>query len=284
MGERYEHHVGGRDTRGGPGMSRRGHLGHYGRTMEPGGSDGAILVLSWPLEAGFWFPEHAHHEHQLNWTTSGVLGVAVGDQSWVLPPTLALWLPAGVRHSTGATRAAVLRSLFLPANLPDLGEGRPVPVAVDGLLIALATHLEREDLDDRARARAEAVVMDALRPLSSRPVVLREPVDPRCRAVAAALHARPDDDRSLAAFAAAVGSSRRTLSRLFVLETGLSFERWRRQLRVRSALPMLAEGLPVDHVARAVGYATASAFLAAFRRAVGTSPGHYLGRRRIPVP
>jgi AraC-like DNA-binding protein len=106
-----------------------------------------------------------------------------------------------------------------------------------------------------------------------------EPTDPRCRAVADVLHRDPADDRGLAALAVVAGSSRRTLSRLFVADTGLSFERWRRHLRIRAALPQLAEGRPVDVVARAVGYATPSAFLAAFRGVVGTSPSRYLGRR-----
>ena len=45
-----------------------------------------------------------------------------------------------------------------------------------------------------------------------------------------------------------------------------------------SALPLLADGRPVGQVAHLVGYASASAFLAAFRRTVGTTPGGYLGR------
>ncbi|MGW1741152.1 helix-turn-helix domain-containing protein [Nocardia sp. NPDC001965] len=45
---------------------------------------------------------------------------------------------------------------------------------------------------------------------------------------------------------------------------------------LRAALPLLAEGRTVSQAAHAVGYTTASAFLAAFRRTVGTSPGRYL--------
>jgi AraC-like DNA-binding protein len=65
---------------------------------------------------------------------------------------------------------------------------------------------------------------------------------------------------------------------LFVAETGLSFDRWRTATRVSAALPLLADGQPVGQVAHLVGYATASAFLAAFRRTVGTTPGRYLTR------
>ena len=255
------------------------HGGH--RIDDVAGFEGlrAMVVGSLPLAAGDWMPEHTHEVHQLNWASRGVVGVAVGDRTWVLPPTLALWLPAGVAHRTGATRDAVLRSLYLPVDLPGLRHldgGEPVPVAVGPLLVHLADHLTRSDLTVEARRRAEAVLLDVLAPLPTRPVEVPEPVDARARAVAEILIADPADPRGLDELAAAAGGSRRTLSRLFVQDTGMSFDRWRTHLRLRVALPMLAEGQPVGRVAHAVGYSSPSAFLAAFRRVVGTSPARYL--------
>ncbi|NOQ59370.1 helix-turn-helix domain-containing protein [Mycolicibacterium fortuitum] len=40
---------------------------------------------------------------------------------------------------------------------------------------------------------------------------------------------------------------------------------------------MLAAGMPVAGVARRVGYDTQSAFVAAFRREIGTTPARYFG-------
>ncbi|MFB9320062.1 helix-turn-helix transcriptional regulator [Cryptosporangium minutisporangium] len=237
---------------------------------------GAIVVGNFPLSAGEWLAPHSHPQHQLAWTRRGVLGVAVGDTYWVLPPTRALWLPAGVVHRTGATRDAVLCSLYLEPDRCALDWTEPTPVGVDGLLAQLIGHLNRQDLRADVRLRAEAVVLDLLHPLPSMPIDVPPPVDERVCAVADALLADPADPRSLDAHARAVGVSRRTLTRLFVQDTGMSFERWRTHVRLRAALPLLAEGRPVSRVAHTVGYATPSAFLAAFRRIVGTSPGRYL--------
>lgn len=237
---------------------------------------GAIVVGSFPLPPGQWFAPHSHPQHQLAWARRGVIGVTVGDAYWVLPPTRALWLPAGVVHRTGATREAVLRSLYFTPDSCDQDWKEPTPVAVDGLLAHLIDHLSHEDLPDAARLRAEAVVLDLLRPLPTTPIDVPDPTDDRVRAVADALLAAPADPRSLEAHARAVGVSRRTLTRLFVQDTGMNFDRWRTHVRLRAALPLLAEGQPVSRVAHAVGYATPSAFLAAFRRTVGTSPGRYL--------
>lgn len=237
---------------------------------------GAIVVGIFPLQSGEWIPAHSHTHHQLAWTPQGVIGVAVGDAYWVLPPTRALWLPAGVVHRTGATRDAMMRGLYFPPDRCGLDWTEPTPVGVDGLLAHLIAYLGRDDLDVDPRLRAEAVVLDLLRPLPSTPIDVPVPVDERVRAVADALLADPADPRSLEAHARAIGVSRRTLTRLFVHDTGMSFDRWRTHVRLRAALPLLAERRPVSRVAHAVGYATPSAFLAAFRRTVGTSPGRYL--------
>jgi AraC-like DNA-binding protein len=45
---------------------------------------------------------------------------------------------------------------------------------------------------------------------------------------------------------------------------------------------MLANGTSVAAVSRAVGYGTPSAFIAAFRRATGSSPAAYFARRPEP--
>ncbi|MFD7532910.1 AraC family transcriptional regulator [Streptomyces sp. NPDC059849] len=246
-------------------------------------SGGAILVAHFPLAPGQWLPAHSHTHHQLAWTRSGVLGIGVADDYWVLPPNRALWVPAGVVHRTGATRDAVLGSLYLDPERCGVDWAEPTPVGVDGLLTHLIEYLGRDDLADAARLRAEGVVLDLLRPLPVTPLEVPHPSDDRVRAVANALLRDPADGRSLEVHARAVGVSRRTMTRLFVQNTGMNFERWRTHLRLRAALPLLAEGRPVSHVAHAVGYTTASAFLAAFRRTLGTSPRQYLKGDLTPV-
>jgi AraC-like DNA-binding protein len=70
-----------------------------------------------------------------------------------------------------------------------------------------------------------------------------------------------------------VGASERPLARAFAAEAGVPFGRWRTLLRLQAALSMLAAGEPVSRVAGRVGYDTPSAFVAAFRRETGQTPG-----------
>ncbi|MFP3830769.1 helix-turn-helix domain-containing protein, partial [Pseudomonas sp. SIMBA_021] len=72
--------------------------------------------------------------------------------------------------------------------------------------------------------------------------------------IAAALLANPSDRRTLAQWAEHVAVSERTLKRLMVQETGLSFGRWRRQLHLVIGLRKLACGATVQRVAGDLGY------------------------------
>ncbi|PYQ60799.1 MAG: AraC family transcriptional regulator, partial [Acidobacteria bacterium] len=83
---------------------------------------------------------------------------------------------------------------------------------------------------------------------------------------------------TLAEVARASAASERTLERLFRAETGLPFGVWRQRARLLRALQLLAEGGAVAEVANAIGYESTSAFVAAFRRALGTTPGRYFKR------
>ncbi len=240
----------------------------------------AIAVGSFALGDGEWFTPHQHPAHQLAWAAQGVLAVRTADRTWVLPPSVALWIPAGVRHATGATTAALVRSPYVrPDRCPPAWNARQEPqvVPVPGLLRELIGYLAQDAaaLVPEARRRAEAVVLDQLHPVSVTTVRAPMPTDVRAREVAEALRADPADGRSLAQWGAAVGASARTLARAFVADTGLPFGQWRTQLRLEAAMPLLAAGATVSSVARRVGYGSPSAFVAAFRRGVGVPPGAY---------
>jgi AraC-like DNA-binding protein/quercetin dioxygenase-like cupin family protein len=248
-------------------MSR---FGHPHGLLEP--PMGAALVGRFALARGHRFTTHAHPTHQLVWARSGVVTVGVADTTWVLPPSRALFIPAVVPHTTAAASTAEMHSLYLfPDRCPDLWPA-PTVLAASPMFAALVGHLSDPGLPDDARRRAEAVLFDVLTPASVASVDLTWPEDDRARRVADALAADPADDRDTAAWAREVGASERTLSRLFVAETGVSLGRWRTRLRVRTALELLAEGTPVATVGRQVGYRTTSAFIAAFRREVGATP------------
>ncbi|PXX54032.1 AraC-like DNA-binding protein [Nocardia tenerifensis] len=244
--------------------------------MQPAPPGATAMVLgTGVLPAGYWFETHEHPQHQIAWAARGVIAVEVGENRWVLPPTRALWIPGGVQHRTGTADGAEMRGIYVEPERCPIGFTAPTMMRVTRLLHELFDHLGAADTAAAARERAEAVVFDLIEPVDVIPIGAHSPTDPRAEQVADALTADPADDRTLAEFAAAVAASPRTLARLFLAETGISFGQWRTQIRLAASLPLLAAGLPIARIATRVGYASPSAYVAAFRRAVGVSPGRY---------
>lgn len=72
--------------------------------------------------------------------------------------------------------------------------------------------------------------------------------------------------------------SRRSFTRHFQRETGVSLSVWRQQACLFAAVPRLTEGEAVTSVALDLGYDSVSAFTTMFRRMLGVSPKFYLPR------
>ncbi len=227
------------------------------------------------MPRGSVFDWHAHDDHQLAWAPNGVLMVRTDATAWVLPPTRALWIPAGVRHETLSTSSATMQAVYVRPHLCPIVWTGCTPVSAHPLLAELIGYLAEEGLEAGARARGEAVLIDLLHPVAMATVDVPMPHEARAQEVAEALRAAPDDNRTLEAWGRDIGASERTLARSFLAETGLPFGRWRARLRLSVALVDLAAGAPVSRVARTVGYESTSAFVAAFRRETGVTPAIY---------
>ncbi len=243
--------------------------------QDPYPSGATVIVADFRVAPGAGFDWHAHRDHQLAWAPAGVLIVHTPTGSYVLPPTRALFIPAGVRHETLAAGEAAMRSAYLRPDEWPVPWSTPTPVLVTTLLAELIGYLRTDDLPAASRRRAEDLIRDVLQPIATATIELRLPTDPRAHDVAHALLADPCDGRSLARWGRHFGASERTLARAFLDTTGVPFGRWRTLARLQAALPLLAEGRPIAVVADRVGYRTPSAFVAAFRRETGVTPGRY---------
>jgi AraC-like DNA-binding protein len=214
----------------------------------------------------------------LVYASRGVLTVTTDHGIWVVPPQRAVWVPAGVSHEVGTAGAASLCTLYIDRSaVAGLPEDCCV-VAVSPLLREMILHaVTISDGYDRksAEGRFIDVLLDQVRGLPVQPLHLPAPSDRRLQSIAHALTTTPADTRSLDTWAKTVGASARTLARLFVAETGMTFGQWRQQARLLEALRLLAAGQPVTTVALDLGYESQSAFIAMFKKALGTTPGRY---------
>lgn len=233
-----------------------------------------IELKHFEMQRGQAFDPHAHDDHQLVWTPDGILAVEIENRYWMLPTTLALWVPAGVRHAPLALRDSVMEGIYLDPAGTVGGWDRPTAVRMTPLARQLIGHL-RGSLPTAQRVRAEAVLLDVLAPAETSTIAVPLPADERALAVARRILVDPADPRTLEEHGRDVGASPRTLLRVFLRETGLPFSTWKTHARLQSAVGLLAEGSTVSQAAYLVGYSTPSAFIAAFHRTTGQTPGAY---------
>ncbi len=239
-----------------------------------GGQDAASAFRLGDRETGW----HSHRRGQLVCIETGLLHIRTAQGSWLLPPHRAGWIPPGTRHWGSMSGALSGWSVLLAPAVCDVLPDRPQVIGVGALMRALvaraATWTYSDQLDPQ-QERLTQVLLDEIAAATDEPLHLPMPTDRRLLRIATAILDRPQEDRTLEAWAAWAALSPRTARRLFLAETGMTFAHWRQQARLVHALEMLARGEPVAVVADALGYATPSNFIAMFRRAFGDSPGHY---------
>ena len=171
-----------------------------------------------------------------------------------------------------------MRTLYLrddaAAGMPGACRVLPVSPLLRELIVR-ATELPVHYDERGAAGHVVALILDELHHERSLPLHLPMPRDKRLRGLCLALLEQPGDPRTLDEWAPSTNASPRTLARLFVAETGLTFGAWRQQARVLEAMGRLGGGQAVTDVALDLGYDSVSAFSAMFRRAAGVSPSAY---------
>ena len=227
---------------------------------------------------------HEHRKAQLVYSPDGVLRVVTGAGTFVVPPEWAVWVPSWVHHDVQASTLLTLRSVYVEPesaiNLPDRCCVVSVPPLLRELILESATLPDLYEVGG-PDGRLMAVILDRITALEHRPVVVPQVHDELLLPIADALTADPADSRGLDDWGRALGASGRTLSRRFIADVGMPFATWRRQVRLLAALEHLAAGEPVSAVAFGVGYESASAFIAAFTRSLGTTPGRWFRKDAV---
>jgi AraC-like DNA-binding protein/quercetin dioxygenase-like cupin family protein len=265
-----------RRSDGGDGFAGDGRSAHA-RSI----GDEKYLVIrssSAGLPNGFEIQRHRHAWHQLIFATSGVMTVATPRGHWVVPPLSAVWVPANSEHAIRFTGQSQLRTLYIRPAFAKGSAKTCSAMTVSPLLRELIVRtaalgaLDRRSVPERAMAW---LIREELKQLEIPPLNLPAPQSAQLKALTMAL---ADNRLGTKALARSIGLSTRTLERRFLAETGMTFFQWRLHARMLRALEQILMGEPLKVAAGRAGYRGASAFVAAFKSAFGTSPRRYVAR------
>ncbi|PXM53192.1 AraC family transcriptional regulator [Klebsiella variicola] len=227
-------------------------------------------------------PVHTHRKGQLIIVLYGAVICRAENNLWIVPPRCAVWIPGGIPHSVSATWNARLNYLFIEPGAAAL-PGSCCTLALSPLIHELVERLTREGADyvaDSHAGRLTRVTLDELATMPAQRLNLPVSAHPKIRAMADRLVSHPDDRSTLSVWAKRLALSERSLARVMLRETGLTFGRWRQQLHLIIALQELASGVSVQNVAAKLGYESVNAFITMFKKTMGTTPAHYFAERQ----
>ena len=237
-----------------------------------------ITTLARDYPAKYSVPPHFHDRDQLVYASRGVMTVRTWEGTWVVPPYRAVWIPARISHTITTSGSVAMRTLYFKPALANTLPRDCCVVNVSALLNELILHACTLGALKRTVKWQEhliEVILHQLQVVQTLPLQLPHLSDSRAVRVTQILMKDPSDRRTLSQLCRVTGASKRSIERLFQQETGMTFGRWRQQLRLMQALRLLAEGAKVTHAALESGYSTPSAFISMFKKALGTPPAAY---------
>jgi AraC-like DNA-binding protein len=247
-------------------------------------ADEAFLVVrtsAADLKAATKLRDHTHEWHQLIYVSAGLMNVATEAGSWVAPASWAIWVPAGVRHGIRFVVDSAFRTAYFR---PDWVCNYPPACTVISVspllkeLILRAIGIAKLDRRHPIEAAIAALIVSELHLSGARSLCLQQPTGAAMCHAATLMTSRAPVAATVSSLAKAVGVGTRTFERRFFAETGMTPGRWRQQQAMLMGLELLASGTAIKAAAAQCGYTTASAFIAAFRKTFGTTPGNYFSQ------
>lgn len=240
-----------------------------------------VVVTANDYAASSTFASHAHRRGQFAFASHGAISLATPQGHWLVPPQRGCWVPAGMAHAMTMSGAVTMINAFISVDAAQAA-GLPAACSVYGVSALLRQLLDEAvdlpalyDSDGRAGKLMALLVAEiaSMPPLSLNAPL---PADERLARVCQRLFDAPSMSAGLELVAAEAGMSRRTFTRLFRTQTGISFGEWRQQVCLMAAVKRLSLGQPVTRIALDLGYASPSAFSTAFRRVLGKTPSQYV--------
>jgi AraC-like DNA-binding protein len=235
----------------------------------------AVVMRRTSYPKGHRIQAHWHSRAQFVYAIAGTMRVRTVRHAWIVPPSRALWMPARTAHEIQMYGVVAMHSLYadnrasvgMPADCVAL---EVTPLARE--LIVRAAELPSDYDEGGDDGLLMKLLMAEIRRLPRSALDLPLPASADLMQLCERILADLSTRQASVLDAGDMNTSARTLYRRFLSETGITFARWKQQVRLLEAIRRLADGTPVTAVAIDLGYESPSAFSTMFRRAQGMAP------------
>ena len=227
-------------------------------------------------------PIHSHDDAQLTFAASGMIQLHTDTGRWLVPPQLAVWIPAGVQHEIEVLTDAELWMVHWDQSLaevlsPTTQLDRPFTLRVTPLMHALLGAAFSADFGPKKAELIGGLMLHELTETAHAPTFLPMPTSPAGQRVADLALKDRKNRLNVNELASRAATSVRTVSRLFPAETGLTLKSWRQRSRIVQAMDWLARGNSISLVSVEFGFSSTASFSCAFRQVTAMTPTMFLG-------
>lgn len=218
---------------------------------------------------------HQHSKGQLLYAQRGSIKITLSDQLCFLPAGCIAWIPPHTQHRAEMQKVTAYRSIYF--------DSQHITQLPQQICVFVATGLLRELLERIAYSAFESnwsegalhhllqLCLHELSTAQQKSVILKFPQDRRLRQLTEDAYLL-----TLKQLAQHIGASEKTITRIFLRETGLSFQHWRKQWRYLRALELLPLYNKISPVSEALRFSSESAFICFFKSITGITPAAYL--------
>lgn len=236
---------------------------------------------------GMGLAPHSHSDAQLTFAVSGMVQVHSDEGRWLVPPQLAVWIPAGVVHRLDVLTDAELwmvhwEQAAAQAWAPAAPLDRPFTLRITPLMHALLTAAFSADIAPQKAELVAKLMLHELAETAHAPTFLPLPSSPIGQRLADLAFNDRKNRLNVEELASRAATSVRTASRLFPAETGLTLKAWRQRARIVQAIDRLARGTAIAGVAMEFGFSSTASFSAAFRQVTAMTPTMFLADETAP--
>ncbi len=221
-------------------------------------------------EKGTRMAYHQHPTAQLTQVIKGTLSVQTEDGLRLVPPGRAIWITNGLPHSVYYSESSEITNIFVSADHAGRVQAMCRTFTITPLLKALLEEVvdfSRAGRDNGDAGMILSLIIHQLNLVNKRlDLFISYGRDRRLRTAIDIVRKTPGETYSLNQLAERAGCSERTISRLFIRETGMNYLHWRDHYRVICAVERLSRGFSVTRVAMDLGYRGANNFSTMFSR------------------
>lgn len=217
---------------------------------------------------------HSHEMGQLLFTQQGCIRISLENKISLLPPGRVAWIPPFTKHRAQMRASVGYRSVYLSQEYAQQISEQVCILSISPLLRELLERIAiapfESDWKMGRLARLLPVFIDELQSATAEPMLLSLPQDRRFKNLNIELLPPP-----LNQLARTVGASEKTITRIFLKETGMNYQVWRQQWRFIKGIELLTQGKSYGFITQELGLTSDSAFISFFRKMSGMTPREY---------